>query len=68
MTAALQLLTVEETAAALRVKPSWLYGKHHAKDLPFPAVKVGHYLRFRQSDVEQFVEQQLKPAGNGGGN
>ena len=53
-----RLLTPAEAAELLSVPRSWLYNRHAAGTLPFPAVKVGHYLRFRAADVLAFIDRQ----------
>ena len=54
----LDLLTVEEIAAALRVAPSWVYERvrKRGKD-KMPHLKVGKYLRFRLNEVRVWVDQ-----------
>jgi excisionase family DNA binding protein len=47
------LLTAEEAADQLRVKPSWMY--RAAKEGYFPSVPVGRYVRFRQGDVTDWI-------------
>jgi len=53
------LLNVNEVAEVLKVPRSWIYGRVHSKNLPFPHLKVGTYLRFRLEDIEAFIEKQL---------
>jgi excisionase family DNA binding protein len=43
------LLTVDELAAALNVRTSWVYKK--AEQGALPCVRVGRYLRFVLADV-----------------
>lgn len=47
------VLTVDEAAAQLRVKESWLY--RAARDGTFPSIRVGRYVRFRQQDVTDWI-------------
>ena len=54
-----QLLNVEEVAEILKVPKSWLYGRVHSKNLPFPHLKVGSYLRFRLEDIEAYIGKQI---------
>jgi len=54
------LLNVDEVAQILRVPRSWIYGRVHSSSLPFRHLKVGVYLRFLKSDVEDFIEKQLR--------
>lgn len=54
-----ELLTIQQMAARLQVKSSWLYfrtmqtGKN-----AIPRVKVGKYLRFNPDAVMQWIEKQ----------
>jgi excisionase family DNA binding protein len=54
------LLTLDELVAALKIKKSWVYGRIHAGNLPFPVVKIGHYNRFPSAGVQQWIESQMK--------
>ncbi len=57
-----RLLKPEEVAERLAVPVSWIYGRRHQGNLPFPHIKVGAYLRFRETDIEQFIQAQQVPA------
>ncbi len=48
------LLTADEVAEILRVPKSWVYS--HLSDLP--AIRLGRYVRFKRSEVEQFLENR----------
>jgi len=51
------LLTVHDVAGFLRVPSSWVYERTRRRGRErLPHVKVGKYLRFRQSDLEAYVE------------
>jgi excisionase family DNA binding protein len=52
------LLTPEELCGWLKVKTSWLYQHIHSKDLPFPYVKIGRYVRFPESGVLAYLKRQ----------
>ena len=54
-----RLLTVKQVAERLQVPRSWIYGRIHARILPFRHCKIGLYLRFLEDDLEQFIEDQL---------
>ena len=45
------LLTVDEVAAILRVPKSWVYA--HLSDLP--TIRLGRYVRFKRSDIDEFL-------------
>ncbi len=51
------LLTIAQVSDFLQVPVTWIYGRIHRGDLPFTVVRVGRYLRFRQADVEAFVNR-----------
>lgn len=53
------LITVEEAALVLGVKPRTIYEWVQAGRIPY--FKLGKYLRFRRSDLEAWVE-----SGRGG--
>ena len=60
----LNLLTVTELAAALRVKPSWVYGEtRQTGSGAIPRLKVGKYLRFRLGDVLNWLEEEQSGEG-----
>jgi len=54
------LLTVDDLKEMFKVPSSWVYGRIHRGDLPFPYLKVGRYVRFRASDVEAYLESVTK--------
>lgn len=49
-------LTVEEAADLLRVKPRWVYDACRRGALPY--TKVGHFLRFRKTALEEWLREQ----------
>ncbi len=51
------LLTIEEMAAGLKVKKSWLYRKAMEKGPgALPKIKLGKYLRFDEKDVMAWIK------------
>jgi len=55
-----ELLTVDEVASLLKVRPGWIAQRIHSKRLPFLHIKVGVYPRFPVSGVRKFLDEQLK--------
>jgi excisionase family DNA binding protein len=54
----LELLTVDEIAAALRVSPSWVYERVRKRGRDkIPHLKIGKYLRFRLNELRIWVDQ-----------
>jgi excisionase family DNA binding protein len=47
------LMSVGEVASWLNVKPSWVYGKVAAREIPH--VHVGRYPRFLRDEVEAWL-------------
>jgi predicted DNA-binding transcriptional regulator AlpA len=39
---------------------NWIYQRVHSGTLGFSVVKIGHYLRFRESEVRRYIEQQTR--------
>jgi len=62
--AANELLTVEEVADFLRVKPSTVY--EWAKQGKIPASKVGRLWRFSKQDIEAWVRNGGAQPHDGG--
>lgn len=55
-----RLLTREETAEILGVKPQTLAAWHSTRRYPLPVVKVGRSARYRPSDVQRFIESRVE--------
>jgi excisionase family DNA binding protein len=55
-----RLLTIQEAAEKLGVRPNTLYLWVSQKRIPHR--KIGRLVRFRECDLEEFVEQQRQPA------
>lgn len=52
-----QLLTVKGLADYLDIPVATIYAWRYRREGP-PGFRVGRYLRFRRSDVEQWIDQQ----------
>ena len=53
------LLSVKELADLLKVPKSWIYQRVCAGTLPFPFLKLEHFVRFREADIENYLQRQL---------
>ncbi len=56
-----ELLTVDELAQWLKVRPSWIYDRTRRRgpdQLPF--IKLGKYLRFEEAAVKVYLERQRR--------
>lgn len=56
----IELLTVEEVAAFLRLKPRGIYSLVEQRRIPF--IKVSNRLRFLRSDVIDWLQKNRVPA------
>ncbi len=54
-----RLLTVEELADYLGVPVATLYQWRHRGEGP-PGFRVGRYIRYQRTDVEQWIRDRLK--------
>ena len=55
-----QLLTVEETAAYLRLTPGALYTQRYRREKPgVLGIRVGRRVLFRPSDIDGFLDERL---------
>ena len=59
----LELLTVEDVAALLKVSKSWVYEHTRARNAPrseqLPHVEIGKYVRFEPRLVRAFIDRQM---------
>jgi len=54
-----ELLTIQEMAQLLKVKPSWIYFRTMQTGTnAIPRVKIGKYLRFSPGAVMEWIEAQ----------
>lgn len=49
-----ELLTIPDLARLLKVPKATIYGWRHQRRTP-PAIKVGRHVRFRLSDVQEWL-------------
>lgn len=60
-----ELLTPPELQTFLKLPSlNWIYQHIHSGTLPFPFVKVGHYLRFPADGVRKYIESQTRGGGS----
>ena len=58
-----ELLTVEELAQWLKVRPSWIYERTRRRDaVRLPFIRLGKYLRFEETAVKAYLERQRRSA------
>jgi excisionase family DNA binding protein len=55
----IELLTVKDVAALLKVPMSWVYERTRKRGIErIPGFRLGKYLRFREGDVLAWLERQ----------
>lgn len=60
-----KLMTVEEVAAWLCVKPAWVRAHANNSRKPkLPSLKVGAFRRFRRQDILKWLEELSKAAAS----
>ena len=57
-----RLLTFDETRELLGIKPSTSYGWVNMRKIRH--IKLGRLLKFRQDDIEDFIEHNLRDVKN----
>jgi hypothetical protein len=58
-----ELLTPEDIATWLRVKPAWVRAHANGNRKPkLPSLKMGAFRRFRRQDIQSFLEELAKGA------
>ena len=59
-----ELLTVDDVAALLKVRRSWVYEHTRSRGTPrserLPHIKVGKYVRFEARALREFIDQQCQ--------
>lgn len=58
-----EILTIEEVAAWLRLKPQTIY--KWAQEKRIPAVKLGKEWRFRKTILDRWLDEQIVGPGSG---
>ena len=54
------LLNVAEAATFLGVPRSWIYARVEAPDCDVPHFRVGRYVKFRESELELYLEKNRR--------
>jgi excisionase family DNA binding protein len=56
-------LTIHEVSAYLHIKPATLYSKVESGVIPH--YKIGHLVRFKREDVDQWMEDHRRDSSDG---
>jgi excisionase family DNA binding protein len=56
-----RLMTVQEVAEMLQVKPSWVYQRTRRRNLNrIPGIRLGKYWRFKREEILGWIDQNRK--------
>ncbi len=58
-----RLLDVPQAAAHLAISPKTIYKWVHLRRIPY--VRVGRLVRFRVSDLDDWIEERIQPDSTG---
>jgi excisionase family DNA binding protein len=56
----MELMTVKEVAKKLGVSENWVYNHLHVRKPLLPHVRLGGHIRFREVDIEVWIEEQAQ--------
>lgn len=57
-----EVMTVKTLAEFLKVSPKWIYDRVQCRKIPF--TKTGGFLRFRKSEINEFLNSHKVPVCN----
>ena len=59
---AMELMTIKDVARKLGVSENWVYSHLRARKPLVPHVRLGGHIRFREEDIELWIEVQVRNA------
>jgi len=59
----MELLTIKEVARKLGVSENWVYSHLRLRKPFIPHIRLGGHIRFREVDIDKWVEEQVQHAG-----
>jgi excisionase family DNA binding protein len=58
----MELMTIREVAKKLGVSENWVYSHLRVRKPLVPHVRLGGNIRFRESDIDRWIEEQVENA------
>jgi excisionase family DNA binding protein len=58
----MELMTIKEVARKLGVSENWIYSHLRLRKPLVPHVRLGGHIRFREVDIERWIEEQVRNA------
>jgi excisionase family DNA binding protein len=56
------LMTIKEIAKKLGVSENWVYSHLRGRKPLVPHIRLGGHIRFREADIDKWIEEQLENA------
>lgn len=58
----MELMTIKDLAKKLGVSENWVYCHLRVRKPLLPHVRLGGHIRFREEDIEVWIEEQVRNA------
>jgi len=58
----MELMTIKEVAKKLCVSENWVYSHLRSRKPLLPHVRLGGHIRFREADVDRWIDEQVQNA------
>ena len=58
----MELITIKEVANKLGVSENWVYSHLRTRRPLIPHIHLGGHIRFREADIDQWIEEQVQNA------
>ena len=58
----MELMTIKDVAKKLGVSENWVYSHLRVREPLVPHVRLGGHIRFREEDIEVWIEEQVRNA------
>jgi excisionase family DNA binding protein len=58
----MELMTIKDVARKLGVSQNWVYSHLRVRKPLLPHVRLGGHIRFREEDIETWIEEQVRNA------
>jgi excisionase family DNA binding protein len=62
MGAVMELMTIKDVAKKLGVSENWVYSHLRERKPLIPHVRLGGNIRFREEDIDVWIEEQVRNA------
>ena len=58
----MELMTIKDVAKKLGVSENWVYSQLRTRKPLVPHIRLGGHIRFRQNDIDVWIEDQVRNA------